>query len=176
MNKILTVVLIKCMLRHVMLPFCHGALKLDPVCFVCNTFTLKSLIILYCNVLMIAAPASSGERGMEEEKYGGVNERRRNFLQKDPHAARKCTLWASIWIVKAFKYRTVIFKQEGPEGPGTLTWEWRFLRFPFFHCFIYNRWHLGGGSKSEVMFKKEFSKILPGAQFLTWHDPYSNLA
>ena len=35
-------------------------------------------------------------------------------------------------------------KQEGPEGPGTLTWEWRFLRVPFFHCFIYNRRHLGG--------------------------------
>jgi len=45
---------------------------------------------------MIAAPASSGERGVEEEEYGGVNERRRNFLQKEPHAARKCTLWASI--------------------------------------------------------------------------------
>jgi len=23
-------------------------------------------------------------------------------------------------------------KQEGPEGPGTLTWEWRFLRVSFF--------------------------------------------
>jgi len=54
-------------------------------------FSLKNN--LYRNVVTIAAPASSGERGVEEEEYGGVNERRRTFLQKDPHAARKCTLW-----------------------------------------------------------------------------------
>jgi len=26
----------------------------------------------------------------------------------------------------------LLFKQEGPEGPGTLTWDWKFLRVPFF--------------------------------------------
>ena len=35
------------------------------------------------------------------------------------------------------------YKQEGPEGPGTLTWDRRFLN-SLFHCFKYNRQHLGG--------------------------------
>jgi len=26
----------------------------------------------------------------------------------------------------------IIEKQEGPEGPGTLTWDWKCLRVPFF--------------------------------------------
>jgi len=38
----------------------------------------------------------------------------------------------------------IYYKQEGPEGPGTLTWDRRFLRVPFFHCFMNNRRHLGG--------------------------------
>ena len=40
------------------------------------------------------------------------------------------------------QYMDIIqIKQEGPEGPGMLTWDRRFLKVPFFHCYMYNRRH-----------------------------------
>jgi len=45
------------------------------------------------------------------------------------------------------------FEQEGPEGPGTLTRDGRFLRVPFFHCFMYNKQHLGDLNLKAIVLK-----------------------
>jgi len=47
-------------------------------------------------------------------------------------------------ILQLYPLTRPVKQQEGPEGPGTLTWDRRFLRVLFFHRFMYNRRHLGG--------------------------------
>jgi len=65
-------------------------------------------------------------------------------------------------IIKFLEAQNIIIfeQQEGSKGPGTLTWNRRFLRDPFFHCFMYNRRHLGGlNLKATVLKCKNFLRI-----------------
>ena len=68
----------------------------------------------------------------------------------DPYFA---LLFSEIALLSLLFHFEMKRKQEGPEGPGTLTWDRRFLNFPFFHCFKYNRQHLGGLNLNAIVQK-----------------------
>jgi len=60
------------------------------------------------------------------------NKRAKMTLGRSPKEKANVKLW--IWGKVKFDQIGLILKQEGPEGPGTLTWDRRFLKVPFFHC------------------------------------------
>jgi len=72
-----------------------------------------------------------------------------------------------VWYLASVVFGTK-GKQEGPEGPGTLTWDRRLLRVPFIHCFMYNRRHLGGLNLNAIVLKFKRNVFKRIFYDLTW--------